>query len=524
MYDYIVIGAGSAGCVVASRLTEDPNTTVLLLEAGGPDDSENIHVPVFFGRLFKTEYDWSYYTEPQHHLHNRRLYWPRAKVLGGCSSHNAMIYNRGHRYTYDRWAEDGSEGWGYTDLLPYFKKSENQERGASLYHGVDGPLNVADLRDVNPLSSAFVEACVELGFKQNNDFNGLEQEGFGYYQVTQKNGERCSAATAFLTPALGRPNLTIKTSVLASRLLFEGTRVTGVAYFQNGDQREARVAKEVILCGGAVNSPQLLLLSGVGPAEHLAALDIPVAVDLPGVGCNLQDHLAVLINYECTEPITLANAKSAAARLEYKHFRKGPLSSNIVEAGGYLTTNPALSLPDLQLFLAPVWLIEHGFVQPPGHGFAFQPTVVLHASTGSIRLRSSDPRHHPLIQPNYLESETDLKTLVTGVKFARYLAATKAFAPFTGNEFEPGSHVRTDDDIREFIRDRAESLYHPVGTCKMGVDRMAVVDPQLRVHGTQGLRVADASIMPLLPNGNTNAPCIMIGEKAADLIKADKGE
>jgi choline dehydrogenase len=521
MYDYIVIGAGSAGCVVAGRLSENPEAKVLLLEAGGPDDSDNIRIPLFFGRLFKTEYDWGYYTEPQKHLNNRRLFWPRGKVLGGCSSHNAMIYNRGHRYTFDRWAADGSDGWGYADILPYFKKSENQERGPSAYHGVDGPLNVADLRDINPLSCAFVEACLEKGFSQNDDFNGATQEGFGYYQVTQRNGERCSSATAFLKPAMQRPNLTVITSALTLRVLFEERRATGVAYLLNGETLEARASQEIILCGGAVNSPQLLLLSGVGPADQLGALDIPVVVDLPGVGCNLQDHLAVLINYECKEPITLANSKTAAALLEYKHFRKGPLSSNVVEAGGYLTTDSALPLPDLQLFLAPGWLLEHGFVQPGGHGFAFQPTVVLHASTGTIRLRSRDPTESPLIQPDYLESETDIRTLVRGVKLSRELAGTTAFAPFTGPEFEPGPHVKTDEEIREFIRNRAESLYHPVGSCKMGTDRMAVVDPKLRVHGTQGLRVADASIMPLLPNGNTNAPCIMIGEKAVDLIKAE---
>jgi len=523
MYDYIVIGAGSAGCVVASRLTEDPHTTVLLLEAGGPDDREDIHIPVAFGKLFKTECDWGYYTEPQLHLNNRRLFWPRGKMLGGTSSHNAMVYIRGHGHLYDRWAAAGNEGWGYADILPYFKKSQHQERGASAYHGVGGPLNVADQRDTNPLSCAFIDACIERGFPRNDDFNGPVQEGFGYYQVTQKEGRRCSTATAFLRPAMDRPNLTVTTHALATRVLFDGTRAVGVAYLHNGETREVHVAKEVILSGGAINSPQLLLLSGVGPAAQLAALDIPVVVDLPGVGHNLQDHVAVFMNYECTEPISLADSNSAAALLEYQHFRKGPLSSNVGEAGGYVKTRPALPLPDLQFFFCPTWYIEHGFVQPEGHGFAFVPTLLLPESRGSIRLRSRDPQEHPLIQPNYLASEADIETLVAGFKLMRPLTDTKAFAPFVGKEFEPGPRVKSDEDIRAFIRNKAETVYHPVGTCKMGVDAMAVVDPQLRVHGIQGLRVADASIMPLIPNGNTNAPSIMIGEKAAELMNTPNG-
>ena len=519
MYDYVVIGAGSAGCVIASRLTEDPNTTVLLLEAGGPDDREEIHIPAAFPQLFKTECDWGYYTEPQPHLNNRSLFWPRGKMLGGTSSHNAMIYIRGHRYIFDRWAEAGNEGWGYEDILPLFKKSQNQERGASEHHGVGGPLNVADLRDTNPLSCAFVDACVENGFTRNDDFNGPEQEGVGYYQVTQKDGRRCSTATAFLRPAMERPNLTIETHAMVTRLLFEGARVVGVAYTQNGEAKEVNADNEVILSGGAINSPQLLLLSGVGPAAQLEALGIPVVADLPGVGQNLQDHLLVVLNYECTEPISLATANSAAALLEYQHFRKGPLSSNVAEAGGYLKTRPDLPLPDLQFVFLPTYFMDHGFVQPEGHGFALVPFLLLPESRGNLSLRSRDPLEHPLIQPNYLDSEADMQLLVEGVKILRPLAQTKAFAPFVGKEVEPGPQVQSDEEIREFIRNKVETNYHPVGTCKMGGDSMAVVDPQLRVRGIQGLRVADASIMPLITNGNTNAPSIMIGEKAADMIR-----
>ncbi len=518
-YDYVGIGAGSAGYVVTSRLSEDPTTTVLLLEAGPPDDREEIHIPAAFPQLFKTECDWGYYTEPQTYLNNRRLFWPRGKMLGGTSSHNAMIYIRGHRYIFDRWAEAGNEGWGYEDILPYFKKSQNQERGASEYHGVGGLLNVADQRDTNALSCAFVDACVEIGHPRNDDFNGPMQEGCGYYQVTQKDGRRCSAATAFLRPAMERPNLTVETNALATQVLFEGPRVVGVAYSHNGETKEVNINKEVILSGGAINSPQLLLLSGVGPADHLETLGIPVVVNLPGVGQNLQDHLSIFLNYECTEPLSLANASSAAALLEYQHFRKGPLSSNVAEAGGYFKLKPDLPLPDLQFFFGPTYFMEHGFVQPEGHGFAFCPTLILPESRGSLSLRSRDALEHPLIQPNYLDSEVDMETLVEGFKILRPLAQTKAFAPFVGEEVEPGPQVQSDEEIREFIRNKVETLYHPVGSCKMGVDSMAVVDSQLRVHGIQGLRVADASIMPLITNGNTNAPSIMIGEKAADMIE-----
>jgi choline dehydrogenase len=523
MYDYVVIGAGSAGCVVASRLTDDPNTTVLLLEAGGPDDREEIHIPVAFPQLFKTECDWGYYTEPEPHLHNRRLCWPRGKMLGGTSSHNAMVYIRGHRAIYDCWEALGNPGWGYATVLPYFKKSQHQERGASTYHGTCGPLNVADLRDANPLSSAFVDACVERGLPRNDDFNGAVQEGCGYYQVTQKEGRRCSTAVAFLRPAMARSNLNVHTHALATRILFEGTRAVGVAYRHNGDTHEGRVNREVILAGGALNSPQLLLLSGVGPAAQLAALDIPVVVDLPGVGANLQDHLSVILNYECILPITLATATSAAALLEYQHFPKGPLSSNVGEAGAFLKTRPQVPIPDLQLIFGPTWFMEHGFIQPGGHGFALVAVQLSPESRGNVRLRSRDPLDSPLIYANYLATTADMQVLVDGVKLLRSIAATKAFAPFVGREIWPGPQAQSEEDIREFIRTRAETLYHPVGSCKMGVDAMAVVDPQLRVRGTQGLRVVDASIMPLIVTGNTNAPTIMIGEMGADMIKATHG-
>jgi choline dehydrogenase len=518
VYDYIVIGAGSAGCVAAARLTEDPNTTVLVLEAGGPDDRREIQIPYAAWSLQRSDVDWGYSTEPQAHLNQRQIYWPRGKVLGGTSSINAMVYMRGHRQIYDDWRAAGNEGWGYADVLPLFKRSEHQERGAGEHHGGDGPLHVADPRDVNALSCAFVDAARELGFALNEDFNGAEQAGFGFYQVTQKDGQRWSAADAFLKPTMRRPNLTIATNAQATRLLFEGQRVVGVAYSQHGEARRAAVSREVILCGGAINSPQLLLLSGIGPADQLRALDLPVVVDLPGVGQNLQDHLDVAVAYRCTEPISVGTIY-AAAELEYRYFRKGPLSSNGPEAGGFLKIRSGARAPDLQFHFSPGWSVGFGTDRPAGHGFALWPALLLPESRGYLTLRSPDPLAPPLIEPNYLASEADLDLLVQGVKLARTLARTQAFAPFLGAPLQPGELVRSDAEIRAYIRSAASTVYHPVGTCKMGVDPLAVVDPRLRVYGVEGLRVADASIMPTIVNGNTNAPAIMIGEKLADLIK-----
>jgi choline dehydrogenase len=519
VYDYIVIGAGSAGCVVAARLTEDPATTVLLLEAGGPDDRPEIQIPYAAWSLQRSDVDWGYSTEPQAHLDQRLIYWPRGKVLGGTSSINAMVYMRGHRQIYDDWRAAGNKGWGYDELLPLFKRSEHQARGAGEHHGVGGPLHIADQRDANALSCAFVDAAQELGFALNQDFNGPEQAGFGFYQVTQKEGQRWSAAAAFLKPALQRPNLTIATYAQATRLLFEGRRAVGVAYLQHGEARQALANREVILCGGAINSPQLLLLSGIGPADQLRALDIPVVEDLPGVGQNLQDHLDVAVAYRCTEPISVGTIY-AAAELEYRYFRKGPLASNGPEAGGFLTTRADQLAPDLQFHFSPGWSVGFGTDRPEGHGFALWPALVLPESRGYLALRSADPLAPPLIQPNYLASEADIEVLVQGVKIARKLAKTQAFAPFTGASIQPRDVVQSDADIRAYIRANASTVYHPVGTCKMGVDPLAVVDPQLRVYGVEGLRVADASIMPTIVNGNTNAPAIMIGEKLAEILKA----
>jgi choline dehydrogenase len=522
MYDYVVVGAGSAGCVLANRLTEDPSTSVLLLEAGPADEAQEIHIPVAFSKLFKSALDWAYYTEEEPHLNNRRLYWPRGKMLGGSSSINAMIYIRGNRYDYEHWRALGNEGWSYSAVLPYFKQAENQERGASEYHGVGGPLNVMDRPYTNPLSEAFIEAGVELGWPRNEDFNGEAQEGFGNYQVTQRQGRRHSAAVGYLHPALSRSNLTVHTQALVTRVLFEGTRAVGIAYLKDGSEQQVRVNKEVILSGGAINSPQVLLLSGIGPADQLRTLGINVVADLPGVGKNLQDHPFVSVCYASTQPISLFGIETAEYLQEYLEHQRGPFTSNVGETGAFIKTRPDLSEPDLQYHFAPVFYLNHGFTPVESHGYTIGPTLVAPQSRGQLVLRSTDPTQQPAIYANYLASETDMQVLVEGVKLARRLGQTKAFAPFYGVETHPGPQVQSDKEIIEYLWGNVETLYHPVGTCKMGQDDLAVVDEQLRVRGIEGLRVVDASIMPTIVNGNTNAPTIMIAEKAADLLRGHR--
>ncbi len=519
MYDYIIVGAGSAGCVLANRLSEDPKTTLLVLEAGGTDRAREIRIPVAFSKLFKSAFDWAYETEEQAHLHNRRLYWPRGKVLGGSSSINAMVYIRGSRQDYDHWTSLGNPGWGFSDVLPYFKKSEDQERDATAYHGVGGPLRVEDLREVNPLSRAFVEACVEIGLPRNADFNGREQDGVGFYQVTQKRGRRHSAADAYLRPAMRRPNLVVHVHAHATRMLFEGRRVTGVEYLRDGKAQQARAQRGVILCGGTVNSPQLLMLSGLGPAAQLQSLGIPVVMDLPGVGQNLQDHLIVALACRCTQAVGLEGAETLSNSMKYIFLRKGPLTSNVAEAGGFIRTRRELPAADLQIVFGPLYYLNHGLTRPKGYGLSIGPTLIRPESRGTIRLRSSNPLEPPAIQPNYLSIEADLQVLIEGIKLARRISRAKAFRAFCGQEACPGPQVKSDEAIAEYIRQSCETLYHPVGTCKMGKDALSVVNARLQVHGLDGLRVVDASIMPSIVGGNTNAPTIMIAEKAADLIR-----
>jgi choline dehydrogenase len=518
-YDYLVVGAGSAGCVLAARLTEDRRTRVLLLEAGGAGGAKEIRIPAAFSKLFKTAVDWNYSTQPEAQLHNRRLYWPRGKVLGGSSAINAMIYVRGNPADYDHWRDLGNPGWSFAEVLPYFKKSENQERGASDYHGVGGPVNVADPRYVNPLTRAFLAAAEQIGIARNPDFNGATQDGAALYQVTQKNGGRWSAADGFLQSARERDNLTVITGAHAVRVLLEGNRALGVAFLRDGAMQEARADAEVILAGGTVNSPQLLMLSGIGAADELNAAGISAIHDLPGVGKNLQDHPMVSVGYLCTQKISLDGAETLGNFLRWLLWKNGPLASNVAEAGLFLRTRVGLAVPDLQLLFGPAYYRGHGLVRRKEHCFGFGPTLISPESRGTISLRSVNPLEAPAIRANYLSADADLRTMIAGVRLARRLAHAKAFDAFRGAELHPGAVMESDAEISEFLRNELETLYHPVGTCKMGNDALAVVDARLRVRGIERLRVADASIMPRVPAGNTNAPVIMIAEKAAEMIR-----
>ncbi|MBP6824207.1 MAG: choline dehydrogenase [Acidobacteria bacterium] len=515
MFDYVIVGAGAAGCVLANRLTEDLSVKVLLLEAGGADKKQEIQIPAAFNKLFKSECDWAYFTEPLQHMNNRQMYWPRGKVLGGSTSINAMVYSRANRADHDAWQ---IEGWSYADILPYYKKSEHNERGANEFHGVDGELNVADQRSVNPLTHLFLEAAQGCGLKRNDDVNGASQEGVGLLQVTQKGGKRHSAAVAFLKPALSRPNLTVKTGAQVTRLLFDGNKAVGVEFVQDGKLETARVNREVLLSGGAINSPQTLMLSGIGPADHLRAMGIPVVADLPGVGQNLHDHLLIGVEYQCNEPIGLHKADNFKNILRYLLFKQGPLTSNVAEAAAFLSINGS-AIPSIELVFAPVFYMDNGFANPDLHGFSIGIALQKPESVGHIKLKSTDPLAAPAIQPNYLAAENDVAVCVEAMKLSREILNSKQFDRFRGKEWWPGDAAKTDSDFAAHIRQTADTIYHPIGTCKMGVDGMAVVDPQLRVRGVEGLRVVDASVIPLQITGHTQAPTLVIAEKAADLIK-----
>jgi choline dehydrogenase len=515
-FDYIIVGGGSAGCVLANRLTENPNNRVLLLEAGGKDWHPYIHMPAGLAKLIDLDrLNWSYETEPEPEMNGRKMYWPRGKVLGGSSSINAMCYCRGHRKDYDSWAQSGADGWSFKDVLPWFIKAEDQENGASEFHGAGGPLGVQNLRHTNPLSTVFIEAAQQAGHPRTDDFNGPRQRGFAFYQVTQREGKRCSTAVAYLRPALSRPNLTVQTHAQAEGVIFDGSRATGVKYRHKGKSHAAE-AGNVILSGGAINSPQLLMLSGIGPGDHLKSQGIDVRLDLPGVGENLQDHLDVCTLVNCRQPVTYDQLNEVFAGIRYLFDRRGPVSSNIAEAGGFIVSRHASDdRPDIQMHFVPAFLDDHGRNTLPGHGMTIHACALRPESRGRLTLKSADPMAAPAMQPNYLSEDYDIRIMRECVRLAREIFAQDAFRPYAGEEVFPGAAVQSEEQVLEFIRNKAESIYHPIGTCRMGVDDLAVVDPTLHVRGIQGLSVVDASIMPTLVSGNTNAPTIMIAEKFA---------
>ena len=520
-YDYVIVGAGSAGCVLAARLTEDPGVRVLVLEAGGRDSHPAVRIPAAFSRLFKMSCDWGYTTVPQPTLADRSLFWPRGKMLGGTSSMNAQMHVRGNRADYDGWADLGNRGWSYDEVLPYFRRSEHNERGPSPFRGRGGPLTISDLRDPNPATTAFLEAAVECGFTRSADVNGDMQDGFDYTQVTQTRGTRASAASSYLRPARRRPNLTVVTGAHATRILLDGRQAFGVQYRRAGALATAHAEREVILSGGAINSPQLLMLSGVGPADHLRATGIEVRHDLSGVGRHLQDHLVCGVIVKARTKHTLVAAESIPNILRYVLLRRGMLTSNVAEACGFFRVPPDAPAPNLELLFAPVPFIDHGLTRPTDHGLSVGVVLLQPRSSGSITLRSANPLDAPLIDPKYLTDRDgdDMRLLIEGMKVAWRVLRSPALASHVGEPMIPERAPRTDGEIGAFIRQRAETLYHPIGTCRMGVDGMAVVDAELRVRGLEALRVVDASVMPGIIRGHTNSPTIMIAERAVDLIR-----
>ncbi len=526
-HDFVVVGAGTAGCALATRLSENGRHSVLLLEAGPRDNYLWIHIPIGYGKtMFHPEYNWRFETEPDPGMNGRRIYWPRGRCLGGSSSINGLIYIRGQHEDYDHWAALGNDGWAWKEVLPYFRKLESNSRGASDLHGADGPISCSDIRGRHELVEALIAGAGSLGVPRNDDFNGERQEGVGYYQLFTRKGWRSSTAVAYLKPARGRPNLRVETGAHATRVLFEGTRATGVEYRQGGRAKVALAAREVILAAGALQSPQLLQLSGVGPAPLLREHGIAVVADRPGVGANLQDHLQLRLVFKCTKAITTNDDlaswwRSAKIGLQWLFLREGPLAIGINQGGLFTRVLPESTRPDIQFHIATLSADVAGAKPHPFSGFTLSVCQLRPGSRGTVRIKSADPFQPPAMIPNYLSAEEDRRCAVEAVKFARKLASTPSVAPYVREEYRPGPGVGSDAEILDWCRGNGATIFHPSGTCRMGSDAMAVVDSRLRAIGVAGLRVVDCSVMPTLVSGNTNAPVAMIAERASDLILAD---
>ncbi len=521
MYDYVIVGAGSAGCVLANRLSADPSIRVLLLEAGGQDRSPNIKIPAAFPKQFHTKLDWDYNTEPEPHVDGRSLYIPRGKSLGGSSSMNAMLYVRGRPLDYDLWESQGAQGWGYADVLPYFLRAEDNARGASEFHGAGGPLRVSEQRSPRPLDRRLLDASEAAGIPRINDYNGPEQDGVSMFQVTQRNGQRWSAGDGYLRPVAKRPNLEIRTKVTVLGVELEGARAVGVRLRgRRGGEEVVRADREVLLCAGSIASPQLLMLSGIGPADHLREVGVDVVHDLPGVGFNLQDHPFVTLIWEVSDQQTLYGAEKPRSLAEWVLRRTGPLSSSVAEVVAFTRTRGGLPAADIQFHMGAAYFEDHGAETYDGHCMVIAPVLVSPVARGRIWLRSADPTAKPRILTNTLSEPDDVASMVAGMQLAREIAAQAPLREITIKELKPGTDVSDREDLEADLRRRLMLIYHPVGTCRMsdsGED--AVVDSELRVHGIENLRVVDASVMPVITGGNTNAPTIMVAERAADLIR-----